>query len=199
MRSDEPRSFTMSVVDLLRELRAGQLVLPSEEWRWDQDDIIAFFDSLRRNFPIGMLLLWQGQAGGVQTVYDGQQRLLTLVRVLWGPLVTGPADDEPRAHVACDLRNGRFFHLDPHAEVKPWHLPLRVTGKMSLFIPWMREMSLRVDPQEAERLVDEADRVSKIWAYGVPVCLVPGEAAAREILDRHRAAEKRELSRSRHA
>ena len=102
MRTNPPERVSWSVRALLRALRAwetgeatgGQpprLVLPgarwnaaerrwhhpADAWRWDERDILALFDSMRRGYPVGMLLLWQTDAtwrSRQQTVLCGRQR-----------------------------------------------------------------------------------------------------------------------------
>lgn len=187
---DGPQRFTLSVRDLLCELRAGRLVLPNTEWRWGAEDIAAFLDSLRRGVPVGMLLLWQAaevrQSSYPRTVLDGQQRLLTLARVLARDVLAPPYGDEPRLHIAYDLINQRFFPLRPFAQSDPWHLPLRVLGEHAPYLEWLG----RLFCSGGQHLLVEVDRAVMLWNYQMPVCLAHGEAAAREILERPGSAGK---------
>jgi hypothetical protein len=96
----------VSVRDLLLKTYSGDwsLWLPSFQRRfvWDSDDIKAFFDSLSKGNPVGILLLWrsknpedsdpfalrvlvgEGKSSENYLIVDGQQRTLSLLLILNG-------------------------------------------------------------------------------------------------------------------
>jgi hypothetical protein len=96
----------VSVKDLLLKARSGDwsLWLPSFQRRfvWDSVDIKAFFDSLLKGNPVGILLFWrskspkdsdpfalrvllgEGKSSENYLIVDGQQRILSLLLLLNG-------------------------------------------------------------------------------------------------------------------
>ena len=94
----------VSVKDLLLKAHSGDwsLWLPSFQRRfvWDHVDIKAFFDSLLKGNPVGILLLWRsknpedsdpfalrafiggGEGSENYLIVDGQRRILSLLLLL---------------------------------------------------------------------------------------------------------------------
>ena len=120
-----PEARTFKVEDLLAELRLGRVRIPSFQRgiRWKWQDAAKFFDSLYRGYPVGTLLFWETSAepadvhfGSVHIsaqartdglwVVDGQQRLVSLARVLLAP--------EPDADDFA-----LYFDLDQRSFVRP--------------------------------------------------------------------------------
>lgn len=120
-----PEARTFKVEDLLAEVRLGRVRIPPFQRgiRWKWQDAAKFFDSLYRGYPVGTLLFWETDAepaevhfGSVHIsaqartdalwVVDGQQRLVSLARVLPAP--------EPDADGFA-----LYFDLDQRSFVRP--------------------------------------------------------------------------------
>lgn len=105
-----PEAGTFKVEDLLSEVRRGGIRIPNFQrgLKWGRDDAAKLIDSLYRGYPVGTLLFWKTDAeaqeirfgsvtvsGGRQSdalwVVDGQQRIVSLTRVL---LAAEPDQDE---------------------------------------------------------------------------------------------------------
>lgn len=103
---------------LLRELLDGELLIPRFQRPsiWSAEQQLLLLDSIRRNYPIGSILVWRTRThvlasfesvGGLvvgrresgmpeykQYVLDGHQRLSTLLRMLGPGLVTSRSSQE---------------------------------------------------------------------------------------------------------
>ena len=105
-----PIADARSVSELVELAREGRLRIPpfQRRFRWYGKDIEQLFDSIRKGYPIGSILLWEREAqaaivefGPLEVaapelrdawwVVDGQQRLTSLIGVLASPA------DSPRA------------------------------------------------------------------------------------------------------
>lgn len=90
----------VKVRDLVADYRAGKLVIPEfqREYVWRKNRAPKLVDSLYRGYPVSVLLLWNteenprarrkdprpSRAGLLSWLIDGQQRVITLSRVLAG-------------------------------------------------------------------------------------------------------------------
>jgi len=101
----------MFLISLLEQIKNGEIVLPDiqRDFVWDERRIEKLFDSIMRNYPIGIVLLWETyndiqyrhfikdyRSGALYTYYensknrrlklvlDGQQRLQSLYISLYG-------------------------------------------------------------------------------------------------------------------
>jgi hypothetical protein len=90
----------MEVSAILQDIQRGALALPlfQRGYVWTRDDVKAFIRSLYRGYPVGGLLVWgttagsmgvrsSGQmleAGAVDLLLDGQQRMTTLYGIIRG-------------------------------------------------------------------------------------------------------------------
>jgi Protein of unknown function DUF262 len=125
MLEHRPEARAFKIEDLMLEIRRGRLRIPSFQRRlaWDREDARKLVDSLYLGYPVGTLLLWETSApadqmqwGGLRLhaearpdallVVDGQQRLVSLARIL---LTT----DDDADHFAL------YFDLDRKAFVPP--------------------------------------------------------------------------------
>ncbi|WP_310459757.1 DUF262 domain-containing protein [Sphaerotilus sp.] len=125
MLEHRPEARAFKIEDLMLEIRRGRLRIPSFQRRlvWDREDARKLVDSLYLGYPVGTLLLWETSApadqmqwGGLRLhaearpdallVVDGQQRLVSLARIL---LTT----DDDADHFAL------YFDLDRKAFVLP--------------------------------------------------------------------------------
>jgi hypothetical protein len=96
-----PEARTFSVQDLLEAVARGRIRIPSfpRGLKWDRMDARLLLESLYRGYPVGTLLLWEtaapageGRIGSLTLpappmenalwVVDGQQRIVSLARVL---------------------------------------------------------------------------------------------------------------------
>lgn len=95
---------SLSIDTLVGKFERGEILLPEIQraYEWKPVDVVKFFDSLYRGYPVGTLLLWktfeaietrqpaftpstQSAVTSVpQLLLDGQQRLTSLLRVMRG-------------------------------------------------------------------------------------------------------------------
>jgi hypothetical protein len=138
--------------DLLKWVRKGRVRVPGfqRNFVWRRDQMLDLFDSVRRHYPIGTLLLWRSAKygprapavfgpfalevepppEGVLLVLDGQQRLTTLA----GALLFGGAapmkrrdevDPDPRRwEVYFDAAEDLFTHIASSEKASPWQVPV---------------------------------------------------------------------------
>jgi hypothetical protein len=94
------KNETIKVSRLVAEYRAGRIVIPEfqRDYVWPKSKAPKLIDSLYRNFPVSTLLFWQSSdsprarrsspkpRGGrtMNWLIDGQQRVMTLARVMSG-------------------------------------------------------------------------------------------------------------------
>ena len=116
---------TITVKQLIEDYRAGRIVIPEfqREYVWRRSKAPQLIDSLYRGFPISSLLLWHSteasrarradprpqRNGPMSWLIDGQQRLITLSRIMDGDeidVVFHPVADEFRLANAA-TRNDR--------------------------------------------------------------------------------------------
>lgn len=90
----------ISVGDLIKEYQSGHIVIPEfqREYVWKKSRAPKLIDSLFRLFPVSSILLWQSsnetrarrndprpaRSGSTRWLIDGQQRVITLSRVMTG-------------------------------------------------------------------------------------------------------------------
>jgi hypothetical protein len=118
---------TTTVKQLIDDYRAGRIVIPEfqREYVWRRGKAPQLIDSLYRGFPISSLLLWHSteasrarrpdprpqRTGPMSWLIDGQQRLITLSRVMDGDeidVVFHPSTDTFRLANAA-TRNDRSW------------------------------------------------------------------------------------------
>jgi len=134
------------LIDLLKRAKEGRLRVPrfQRDYIWRRQDIVALFDSIARQYPIGTLFLWGAQPvpnsrqnigplqlpvydGETWLVLDGQQRLTTLVGVLladepqWS--AAGDADPE-RWRLYFDAQTNEFTHVKAGESIPSSYLPV---------------------------------------------------------------------------
>jgi len=97
-----------TINELLTDIERGRIALPDmqREFIWDNSQIRDLVDSLYRNHPIGMILLWQTNPDDnvpitaiddttkeisdyTELVIDGQQRLTSLLLIKKGLIFKG--------------------------------------------------------------------------------------------------------------
>jgi len=190
-RRPEARGFR--VEQILQEATDGKLRVPAFQrpLRWRSKTVIDFFDSLRRGFPVGELLLSRDHAkAGIVSfgpvmieakeqpsalwVIDGQQRVTALVATLLRK------DQTPRGDfwsIWFDLLNQEFMFLQKK-EAPPTWIPLNVLSDSVRQLKWIRNWSFS---ETREDLVDRALELGKsIREYEIPAYIVEG--ASQKVL-----------------
>ncbi len=199
--SARPRVTTVKVDTLLQWASRGQLRLPAFQrpLRWKRSDVLDLFDSVRRGFPIGTVLLAEQrlnvgetrfgpfvakQVDGVTNGYsiiDGQQRITTLVGTLLHP-EDQPAGDD--FSVYFDLEDERFFVLGRRRSVPETAIPLRVMRNLSTSLAWGRGWHLA---KERPDLLERADQLAQtLREFELAAAIVDGrdETSLRDIFVR---------------
>ena len=182
-RRPEARGFR--VEQLLQEAADGRLRVPAFQrpLRWKSKDVIDFFDSIRRGFPVGDLLLSRSraEAGTVSFgpvvieaseqpsalwVVDGQQRITALVASLLRDEAVPRGDYWA---IWYDLE-GEEFKLLLKKEAEPAWIPLNVLCDSVKLLKWIRNWPYA---EEHEDLVNRALELGKsIREYEVPAYIV---------------------------
>lgn len=182
--------------ELVDRVHQGRIRIPSFQrgLRWTLNDAIRLFDSIKRGYPIGNLLLWSRPAkaqrnltiGAISVdapdldqalfVVDGQQRLTSLASAL------SPASEgNPNFAISFDMAEDRFV-APKHGS--PLQVPLYVIFELPQLIRWFSERpELAADPIYFER----ATRIAKaVREFRVPVYVVQNtdEDVLRDIFDR---------------
>ncbi len=196
-RRPEARGFRIE--QLLQEAADGCLRVPQFQrpLRWRSKQVIEYFDSIRRGFPVGDLLLSR-DSGPADTlrfgpytveansrqdalwVIDGQQRITALVACLLR------SDSTPKGDfwaIWYDLEHEQFVRL--HRKVVPpgW-IPLNVLCNSVDLLKWLRIWQYG---DSNPILVDRALELGKaIREYEVPAYIVSGadESLVRLIFTR---------------
>jgi hypothetical protein len=196
-RRPEARSFT--VERLLLAVRDGKIRIPEFQrpLRWKSSDVLDFFDSIHRGFPVGTLLLSRAPAplkrlhfGAYSVeakettdalyVVDGQQRITALAAAILHP------DLIPRDGIFAvwfDLENERFVRLTKSHAPPTW-IPLNIAGNRKATSRWVTEWSLR---SERSDLVDRVFGLNtNLESYEIPSYIVEqaSEKALRTIFKR---------------
>ncbi len=184
-RRPEARGYR--VEQLLQEAADGRLRIPNFQrpLRWRSRNVIEFFDSIRRGFPVGNLLLSRAEApagvvnygsvavtsspqGAALWVVDGQQRVTALAATLLR------SEDIPRGDywaIWYDLEHETFCQLLKKKPEAGW-IPLNVLGDSVKLLKWIRNWPQAV---EREDLVNRALELGKsIREYELPTYIVEG-------------------------
>ena len=129
----EIKSEIVFIFDLIRDVLAGKVRIPNFQrpFVWKREQMLDLLDSIRCQYPIGSLLIWEtndafrtvdwvgpvripelSQGGMISLVLDGQQRLTTLVGTLGSIESTNPDEADPlRWRVWFNAREDLFEHL----------------------------------------------------------------------------------------
>lgn len=195
-----PRSHIFSVEDLIAEVHAGRLRIPSFQrpLKWKQRDVLKLLDSIYCGYPIGTLLLWHRPATAEHLVFgsvtidaparpdalwvvDGQQRLLALTRAL-----TGSGDSRESFAATFDLHTQTF--LRPPREPAPHQVPLNVVLDAERLMEWLLS-----PPAPASDRATAIRLGKRLREFQVPAYIVEtdDERAVREIFRRANDTGKR--------
>lgn len=122
---------TIKIRQLVDDYRSGRLVIPEfqREYVWKPSRAPRLFDSIYRGYPVSVLLLWTSEVEArarrreprplrtnlVSWLIDGQQRVITLSRILSGDegidVVFHPEEDTFRLANAATRRDSNWFHV----------------------------------------------------------------------------------------
>lgn len=205
MLAHRPEARAFKIEDLMREIAEGRLRIPSFQRRlaWDRTDARKLLDSLYRGYPVGTLLFWQTTApqdhwrwGTLEIraddrqdawlVVDGQQRLVSLARVLL-------TSDNPPDDFAL------FFDLESISFVFPPSVDM-LEGDASRWLPMNRVLDSErlfewlYEKQPSKERRERALQLGKrIREYDIPAYIVrsENEATLREIFGRLNSMGKR--------
>ena len=215
LASTELETKTYSVSALLEAMRKGRVRIPRFQrgFRWSDEDRRLLLDSLQAGYPVGTLLLAQGEApadrvalGGYAIdvpairdalwVVDGQQRLVTLAMAL--------LEDHSGAYrpLYFDLETDRFVLGVRRRAAPPHWLPTGVLSSSAALNRWLRAAKL------PDASCDRADDIARrIREYTVAAYLVPYDGKDDRLLKqifarinrRGRALESHEVFQALHA
>jgi hypothetical protein len=192
-----PVADARSVSELIDQARQGKLRIPpfQRRFRWYGTDIERLFDSIRRGYPVGSLLLWERPAsagvvefGPVQIdapemdnawwVVDGQQRLTSVIGVLASPPNPGTEFD-----LYYDLSTAEFRRPGGRRPRSDW-VPLRRVADTNDFVNWLLEF--RDSGATPEQVQSATELGNQLRDYKIPVSLVrdAAESELRVIFDR---------------
>jgi len=194
----QPVADVRRLSELVEFAREGQVRMPRFQrgFRWDHRDVDNLFDSVRRGFPIGSLLLWKRSAPAEDVefgsfvvradeeasalwVVDGQQRLTTLVATL-----TRHENVAPQFELYFDLVSERFVRRGQRRVPPIDWLPMDlVLDTSALLDDLIRRRDEGIDEQALYRARELASTVAE---YRVPISVVEtdDEGILREIFHR---------------
>ncbi|MEV8114682.1 DUF262 domain-containing protein [Streptomyces xiamenensis] len=172
-----PEPTIAPIASLAQRVLTGDVVLPKFQrgFVWTPEQVLYLLDSVRRNYPVGSLLMWrttaklasgheiagldtvpQHEGAPVHYVLDGQQRLASLVGALHGA--------GPLWNIAYDLEQEEFLHLSESTPAGPHIMPIRHVNSVGAMLAWVR------DHAPDQRLQSRAEALSNQFNhYQVPV------------------------------
>jgi Protein of unknown function DUF262 len=179
--------------ELIRDVVGGRVRIPIFQRRyvWRRDQMLDLLDSIRLQFPIGSLLLWETEqsvasrdsvgpipistAGKGVTAYvlDGQQRLSTLVGVLQTPAAESSeqstAEGTDHWRVWFNAKDNAFEHHKKNDPLEAWHCPL---WSMMDTLPFLKECQRIMESKDsqAESYIAKMQKLTQAFtAYKIPV------------------------------
>lgn len=184
-RRPEARGFRIE--QLLQDANLGRIRIPSFQrpLRWKSKQVIEFFDSIRRGFPVGELLVSRDIGDATQLrfgavsitaplqqnalwVIDGQQRVTALISSLLRK------DKVPFGDywaIWYDLEEESFVRLKSKVVPPKW-IPLNVVNDSVALLKWIREWQYETERPD---LIDRALDLGKaIREYEIPGYIVEG-------------------------
>lgn len=189
-----------SLSSLLESLREGIIQVPpfQRDFVWDREKVKSLFDSIRKSYPIGSILLWRPreapnwerdrEVGGFTLpnlhepksyVLDGCQRLSSLFGCLTNPNTSGLECNEKRRKdffdLHFDLKDDSFIY--PAGSPKPYQVPVYTLTSTSEFRQYTRQILEPAvkDPEELDSYLDRADAFARMLVdYKLAVIEVDG-------------------------
>ena len=167
-----PEATTFSVEELIEDTRRGRLRIPEFQrpLRWKAAQVIDLFDSIRRGYPVGELLMDRRPAPATRLhlgpmtldapaessalwIVDGQQRLTSLFVTL-ARTEKQPAGDDFAIWYDLDQRT---FHRHRGGDAPPSWIPLNVI----LDSADLMKFAMRLMQEEREDWFNEAIQLGK--------------------------------------
>ena len=202
-----PEARTFSVQDLLDVVARGRVRIPSFQrgLKWDRVNAKLLLESLYRGYPVGTLLLWEtaapageGRIGSLTLpapqienalwVVDGQQRIVSLARIL---LAADPDEDAFALYFDLDAAD---FVIPPvtgkrRADPSRW-LPMTVVLDSEKLMQWLFDHA--ADPSSRQRRDTAIQLGRRIREYEIPAYIVRSsdQAILRDIFNRINSAGK---------
>lgn len=193
-----PEARTLTVDDLVRRVRAGEVRIPSFQrpLKWEERHVIELFDSILRGYPIGSLLLWERAADAKQIrlgpltidapelqrgwwVVDGQQRLTALTAGLTRTLPLPKQPEDPYC-VYFDAAEGVFRSPPRGGDVSDAWVPAPLLSDSARLLRWILTWVGREHEAWVERVLEAGKRLRE---YVVPLYVIrtDDEATLRDI------------------
>lgn len=195
----------MEVQELLREIFENELVLPEfqREYVWNRDQARGLIESLFKDFPTGSLLLWKtasppalknktikSEAGSVNVILDGQQRLTTLFLLIKDSIPpyysTKDIAEDPR-NLYFDLLTGKFMYFkSSEMSGKPnWVSVIDCFNKEIKYSEIAKLIKKENDDLASliEIIVSNRDKLRSILKFKYPIQFVPQNAKLAEAVD----------------
>jgi hypothetical protein len=182
------------VFDLIKKVVAGKIRVPQfqRKFIWRKDQMTDFLDSIRKQYPIGSLLMWETDDSelsstqwvgpikvpvhkkGTTTSFllDGQQRLSTLVGTLVSQGNDGHShevEDPGRWLVRYNVKTQEFEHYGKEDPLEPWHFPLQKLMDTVAFLEECQRM-LRDGGKDGTKHVEDVQKLAQSFtSYRVPI------------------------------
>ncbi|QIT12487.1 GmrSD restriction endonuclease domain-containing protein [Clavibacter michiganensis] len=172
---------TPYIKDLNAQINQGEIKVPKFQrpFVWDEAQALALLDSLRRNYPIGSLLLWRttqklnterdlgtfqlpsvDDISPTEYILDGQQRATVLYSAF------GAAPDEPGFKAAYDLKTSSFVSITEVA-AEAHQFPLRWLYQTTPLLNFRTALQSLPDSALLQERLDAF--VDTLTGYKIPV------------------------------
>ena len=159
--------------EVFEKILKGEYAIPifQRDFEWKPKQVIEFFDSIWRGYPIGSILLWQPDTNMLikdiltdevrsaqkpsYFVLDGRQRLSTFYGC-----VSRKADKRKEFHLYFNLETETFTHVRSDA---PNYMKVSDIYDTFALLDKMNDVSSRVsDQQKARQYIERAKRLNAI-------------------------------------
>lgn len=201
-----PEAKTFSIQDLLDEVLRGKVRIPNFQrgLKWDRNDAKRLLDSLYRGYPAGTLLLWETEAKADEIrfgslalnapnspnalwVVDGQQRIVSLSRML-----LAPSPDQDDFALYFDLEEPGFVvppNLNKRQDDPSRWLPMTVALDSEKLMQWLLDHA--AGSQKRRETALQLGR--RIREYEIPAYIVRSddESILRDIFNRINSSGKK--------
>lgn len=197
----QTKADVFRIEDLVKLVSSGRLRVPEfqRNFRWDNNDVLALFDSILKGYPVGSVLLWKHpaeasvvrigelvidapQVQDALMVVDGQQRITAIANAVSEEVY----ESSDRFRIDFDLRDGRFVH-GGRAEDE-LRVPLPILFDLRRLLEWTQGR-----PGAVEHIGAANDVAVQLRDFTVPASIVSGSdgTTLREIFDRVNNSGKR--------
>lgn len=198
-----------TIGSLITEVKQGLVCVPpfQRDFVWTCDNIKDLFDSIKKNYPIGSLLLWKPsekmnweesrKVGPFELpqnndqkwyVLDGFQRLSSMFGCLTNPDKSSFACDEQMYkslfNLYYDLKNEEFFYPRNDVMKQPYQVPLHVLLSSSDFRQYSRtNIEPKIPKDEIDNLLDRADSLASRFIEYKIACIEINDANIEEAVE----------------